>query len=361
MAYPQITDQERDAVIVASKSRYVAIPGLVGLLLYAALYWHKGLAIVGMGMLVAVGSLMAGGLVGFLFGVPKSADGQKRPLQSQTRNAPQEGDNSSQLTTTVGIRRNTNIEEISDWLTKIIVGLGIYELKKLPELVTRLARFLSPGFADVPGADALAIILVVSFGATGFLLGFILTVLFLTRAIEKATSRYDAEASLKEDVRIARLVGAVAPPTEGTQTSNVRNQVLELCNEYVTERASRPPGNERTRIMEGITRKMRSLAVAGGSMLDELAKSESAGQRLAATAFLQVQPNANYIDWLISRFPNEAPFVQYQIAQALLAAVRGLSGLDRGSLRKKIADGQKLVPSGTDRYRTLQQAIDELA
>jgi hypothetical protein len=361
MGYPQFTEQNRDASIVAKKLGYIAIPGILGLLLFAGINWQKSLTVLGMGILVATASLMVGGVVGFLFGVPKSADPQRKPPQEkpQSREGVQPGDAATYITDS-GIRRNTNIEEISDWLTKIIVGLGIYELKKVPELVSRLAKFLTPGFADVPGAGALSVILVVSFGCAGFLLGFILTVLFLTRAIRKVSAP-DPQESLKDDVRIAHLVGAIAQPTEGAGPSNVRTQVLALCNKYVTERASRPPGPERTAVMEAITRQMRSLAVAGSSMLEELSQSDSAGERLAATAFLQVQPDAKYLDWLISRLPLEAPFIQYQMALALLAAVRGLSGLDKAELRQKVLALQKVVKSDSDEFSVLEQVLQELS
>jgi hypothetical protein len=361
MGYPQFTEQNRDASIVAKKLGYIAVPGILGLLLFAGINWQKSLTVLGMGILVATASLMVGGVVGFLFWVQKSADPQRKPPQEkpQTKEGLQPDDTVTYITGS-GIRRNTNIEEISDWLTKIIVGLGIYELKKVPELVSRLAKFLTPGFADVPGAGALSVILVVSFGCAGFLLGFILTVLFLTRAIEKV-SIPDPQASLKEDVRIAELVGAVAQPTEGAESgNNVRTQVVALSSKYVTERASRPPGKERTSVMEAITRQMRSLAVAGSSMLEELSKSSSAGQRLAATAFLQVQPNPNYLDWLTERLPHEVPFIQYQMALALLAAVRGLSGVDKAALRQKILTLQKAVASGSDEFSVLEQVLQEL-
>jgi hypothetical protein len=359
MGYPQITEQNRDASIVAKKLLYVVVPGVLGLLLYAAVNWPKSPTIVGMGLLVATASLMVGGVVGFLFGVPKSVDTQPRkPPQGQTKDGAQPTDSPSQSVS--GVRRNTNIEEISDWLTKIIVGLGIYELKKVPELVSRLARFLTPGFADVPGAGALSVILVISFGSAGFLLGFILTVLFLTRAIEKAIRPADPEVSLKEDARIAQLVGAVAQPTEGAQPSSVRTQILALANKYVNERAARLPGRERTAVLEAITRQMRSLAVVGSSMLDELSKSDSPGQRLAATAFLQIQPNAAYLDWLTTRIPLEKPFIQYQMALALLKAVRDLSVDERAALRPKVISLQKAVKPGSDELDVLQQVLQEL-
>jgi len=66
------------------------------------------------GLFLAGASTVAGSLVGFLFGVPQ----YRRPDHSSTRNA--------NSTTTP----NTNLEQISDWLTKIIVGVGLELIRK---------------------------------------------------------------------------------------------------------------------------------------------------------------------------------------------------------------------------------------
>jgi len=355
-------DDERDAKVVGRKLAYVAVPALLGLICYA-ITWHQAVTLFGMGILVCLASLLAGGLVGFLFGIPKSSETPRKTGQQTEASGGVRDEGAGTTTASTGIRRNTNIEEISDWLTKIIVGLGIYELKNIPSVVKRLSRFLATGFEKVPGSGALFIVLVVSFGAAGFLFGYLLTVLFLTRAFVRAaavTQLTVADQKLKEDASTAHLVAAVVQSGTEQQPKNIKDQVLELCRRYVTERASRPPGGERTRIMEGITREMRKLAVAGYSLLKELSASDSAGERLAATAFLQVQPSLEYVNWLTARLPQEVPFIQYQMALALLAAIRALSGLDKGTLSKGITQCLRAVSKDTDEYRILQQALTEL-
>jgi len=38
-----------------------------------------------------------------------------------------------------GYSGNTNLEQISDWLTKILVGVGLTQLREIPGQVQRLA------------------------------------------------------------------------------------------------------------------------------------------------------------------------------------------------------------------------------
>ena len=85
------------------------------------LIWSVSLA-------VAIASTMVGALLGFLFGIPRS-------LQQQTSNPPTAGDAGQQqdgkpkLAGLQAFRNNTSLEEISDWLTKIIIGIGLVQFQ----------------------------------------------------------------------------------------------------------------------------------------------------------------------------------------------------------------------------------------
>jgi hypothetical protein len=67
---------------------------------------------------VAAGCLAFGASIGFLFGIPRA---QKEKLPS-TDGQPQSNGYYND---------NTNLEEISDWLTKIILGLALVELQRI--------------------------------------------------------------------------------------------------------------------------------------------------------------------------------------------------------------------------------------
>jgi hypothetical protein len=64
--------------------------------------------------------------------------------------------------------------------------------------------------------------------------------------------------------------------------SIIRDQLVGFANEYERIRATMPSGDERTRRMEVVVAKMRTLSIAGYPLLDDFSKSSSPGQRLAA-------------------------------------------------------------------------------
>src|SRR5579864_3778310 len=69
------------------------------------------LSIIGNSVLFAGGAFFIGALLGFLFGIP-------RTLQGEAANKETESDNKNNISYKV----NTNLEQISDWLTKVLVG-----------------------------------------------------------------------------------------------------------------------------------------------------------------------------------------------------------------------------------------------
>jgi hypothetical protein len=161
----------------------------------------------------------AGWLVGFLFGIPRSvakgdavipADqapvrkeptagggGQSRGqtgapppnVTGETTPTPPSGGGGAQPKTS-GV--NTNLEEISDWLTKIIVGVGLVELRKaLVELENAATLIASTLGCPAHGADpcsqiSFAYAVMVYFSVTGFLGSYLLTRLYLQKALREA-------------------------------------------------------------------------------------------------------------------------------------------------------------------------------
>lgn len=119
-------------------------------------------------------------------------------------------------------------------------------------------------------------------------------------------------------------------------SSAIRAQILGLANEYEQVRRSMQSGGERTRQMEIVASKMRSIALLAYSMLDELVSSQSVGQRLAAISILESIPNPKYLLWLAHRVAVEKPFVAYHAAVALLNAARNLRASNAQEVQKAI-------------------------
>jgi hypothetical protein len=82
----------------------------------------------------------------------------------------------------------------------------------------------------------------------------------------------------------------------------IRRQVHDLAVEYERIRATMRPSDSRTRRMEVVLTKMRTLAFAAYPLLDQLTNSSSAGERLAAVAILEVRPSQAYLNWLAEDF-----------------------------------------------------------
>lgn len=140
-------------------------------------------------VLVAGASCLVGVLLGFLFGVPKTLQGTATPE------------------TGTGYKVNTSLEEISDWLTKMIIGVGLVELKQIPAALMTLneyvARTLPAGYEAEPVVGAT----VVFYGAAGILLGYLSTRLYVSRAFKEA------------DDEITKLKAAAGEANDVLQTS----------------------------------------------------------------------------------------------------------------------------------------------
>jgi hypothetical protein len=153
----------------------------------------------GAAFLWALACLATGALVGFLFGIPRVV---QKSSKAPAANGAAGGAGSSDGD---GYRQqvNTNLEQISDWLTKIIVGIGLVELKNVPKYLESVANYqqLCPGSehcAPVAGA------LTVYFAVLGFFSGYLLTRLFLSRAFAEADQMWKQLKSLREFAETTR-------------------------------------------------------------------------------------------------------------------------------------------------------------
>ena len=128
-------------------------------------------SILGVGAAVAASAFFAGVLLGFLFGLPKTID---KSTESKAR-----------------LATNTNLDQISDWLTKILVGLGLVQIGKLTHGISNLGASIAPGMGNGPGAKAFAVALLVYSILDGFLVGYIWTRIDLSRRFRLAAEDLD--------------------------------------------------------------------------------------------------------------------------------------------------------------------------
>jgi Domain of unknown function (DUF4062) len=167
---------------------------------------------------------------------------------------------------------------------------------------------------------------------------------------------------LDPDESTARVAARIGQLAQG-DLAVVRAQVDELAREYVLVRASMDSGWDRTRRLEIVASRMRTLAPSAFVLLPTLTASDDPGVRLVAVSALEVVPDVEYVDWLAERFPEERAFVQYHAAVALQTAARelGLDELDR----VRAALGRALwhvaeLPGENDRVHVLRSADREV-
>jgi len=117
----------------------------------------------------------------------------------------------------------------------------------------------------------------------------------------------------------------------------IKARMLDFAQEYETVRASMHAGPDRTRAMNAVVAKMRTLALAADLFLDELmAGNDSPGKRLAAICILQMQPQMRAVPWLVERMRIEQPFVFFHASAALLNAVRRFRHAENAKLSEAL-------------------------
>jgi len=162
---------------------YCALIGGAGIALFAiqTASLNQFLSVLGVGLLIAGACLLSGGLLGFLFGIPRTLQndsGEGTPASELDKDHPAGGRASYQA--------NTNLEQISDWLTKILVGVGLTQLTNLPAALQNYAAFVAVGLGGTPASETVAVAILVFYVVCGFLISYLWTRLYLAGALRQA-------------------------------------------------------------------------------------------------------------------------------------------------------------------------------
>jgi len=171
-----------DLFITLLPAWFSMLAGFIALLLYTFFY-----RISWAGILWALACTGAGSLIGIVFGVPRSGntDAVYPPGGRQA-----------------ALHPNTNMEQISDWLTKLLVGAGLVELKDLSRNLDLAAQYIAPALASEamktgPALTSVAAALIVYFCVEGFIAGYLVARVFFPIAFHD-TDRRIAVSDLEE-------------------------------------------------------------------------------------------------------------------------------------------------------------------
>ena len=97
---------------------------------------------------------------------------------------------------------NTNLEEISDWLTKILVGVGLTQLSAIPRALREIGQAAAPTLGNFPNSEMFALGILVYFAVCGFFISFLWTRLTLPRLYVDADLASAEKRGVQKGVRI---------------------------------------------------------------------------------------------------------------------------------------------------------------
>ena len=102
-------------------------------------------------LVIGSSAFFIGGLVGFLFGVPRTVQGS----------APSSG--------VTQYQGNTNLEQIPDWLTKIIVGVGLVQIGRIIPALGKFAESMKAPLGGQASSGAFGLGIAITTALLGFL------------------------------------------------------------------------------------------------------------------------------------------------------------------------------------------------
>lgn len=119
-------------------------------------------------------------LVGFLFGIPRTTviDESEKSKSSYMG--------------------NDNLLQISDWLTKIILGLGLTQIHQIPGMLKRIAKFILD--STHVSNEALIILILLYFACLGFLFGYLWTRLYFIKMLRDSDNDVNNEGEAIAEV-----------------------------------------------------------------------------------------------------------------------------------------------------------------
>lgn len=133
-------------------------------------------------------------LIGFLFGIPRTTvidESEKSKSQY------------------IG---NDNLLQVSDWITKIILGLGLTQLNEIPHLLQRIAKFITEN--TYASNQALIILIIFYFTCLGFLFGYLWTRLYFIKMLHAS----DNDVSKDDDTTAHVITEIKTDITTGVTT-----------------------------------------------------------------------------------------------------------------------------------------------
>jgi hypothetical protein len=214
---------------------FLGLPAVLALFVYSRSQTGSG-KVLAVGLLTAVAAFSVGALLGFLFGIPRSVAKKADETTPATSDkaAPEAAAAAAQQFTP-----NTNLEEISDWLTKILVGVGLVQIHQVSGAIEDLANGLAPSLGSASTGFPVAVTLLISFSIVGFASAYLYTRLRLQSAFELAAAikRAITEQQKTETSAIVLVQAQLSPGGDSRPTPIALTEALKAATPGVRAQA----------------------------------------------------------------------------------------------------------------------------
>ena len=179
-------------VLIASAVMSVIGQGAIGVFAITAASSTPGGEIFVTVAMVAAAAQLIGTLIGFLFGIPRTLQNVSDESSSSSASSPYyEGSSHRKYLV------NTNLEQVSDWLTKILVGIGLTQLGAIKQTVTDIAAMVTASLNNLASAQPVTMASIVYFASVGFLIGYLFTRIYVSSVLADADVTLDTTIQKK--------------------------------------------------------------------------------------------------------------------------------------------------------------------
>lgn len=188
------------------KNRFGQFPVIFGIpvalfLILFVISWAEGTSFLrafGIGLLVSTASGLVGAFLGFLFGMPRDLSGRQAPPRAADASDPPVPSPAGPPLAIDSGRfawANNNLVEVSDWLTKIIVGIGLVEFRDLVPWLGEVSATAgaAAGFAGPQAQSTFGVSVILASFVYGFLLAYIYARTIIAVIFAKAQNEVDDE------------------------------------------------------------------------------------------------------------------------------------------------------------------------
>jgi hypothetical protein len=219
--------QKFDYNVAMQRLMYVVAVGCLLVLIYGLRHVFKdpvgSFGNVCVGLMAGGAALLSGGLLGFLFGIPHTRlreEGLQLGIDTADQEATEQ-DKARSRSQGTSYRPNTSLEQISDWLTKMLVGVGLVEIKIIPEKLREAASYIASGLASEEHPETFVLTVLIYFSVSGFVFGFLWARLYLPRWFAEADEVKQLEEKVSQlearqqaDAKALELVIRLLNPEE---------------------------------------------------------------------------------------------------------------------------------------------------